>query len=251
MSTYATFFEINFSHSYYTDGKFHELVVSPTSACTSLMKRFGLLFRRTDSGLVVLYNVDFWERANLIENQLKEIEGLVCEFGFHSQNVSFSNFTDLPENNLNTLIFSNKGVSGNGKLSYTIGSERQGFAIASISWSELIEEKTSSIKSAAYNISFDSRKTIWEYYVLNYSNTELRMEGDIKFGVPKPTTLENGQAALLFASRGQVPVYQTQKNKIYLNINPERFLPAPSVANIAPLTSSKSAKFSSKTYVYL
>jgi len=110
---FNTLLNIKLSHEFHTDGLCNELNIIPTDSTKKLLNRFGLLFKKTNSGAILLYeSTDGSPNMKIpIENDLK------FTFQFSVVNSSFITFTDLDfSNQILTLYYFNNlqpTISGN------------------------------------------------------------------------------------------------------------------------------------------
>jgi hypothetical protein len=87
-------FEVVFEHEYFKNGLIQELNIQPTQVTTVVLKNYGLLFKRTKRGFVVLYEID---TANPAESPLRPIISQEkFSFELYMYNTYFTNYTNIP-----------------------------------------------------------------------------------------------------------------------------------------------------------
>ncbi|HEY9115528.1 MAG TPA: hypothetical protein VIN10_12585 [Bacteroidales bacterium] len=110
---FNTLLKINLSHEYHADGLCNELNIIPTQSSRHLLNRFGIFFKNTNSGAVLLYESPDGSLGMKIpiENELK------LTFQFSPTNPAFLNYTDADFSNepLTVFYFNNLNPSINGQ----------------------------------------------------------------------------------------------------------------------------------------
>ncbi len=116
---FARLFEVNISHTYYITKISPDFEIAPTFRCQEQLQNYKLLFRKTATGFIVLYEV------NQDGNPLIPIaENVKFSFVLKSKNPYLHNFTNLPLDSQPNDIFylhnnRQNGDDGNDDLQLT------------------------------------------------------------------------------------------------------------------------------------
>ncbi len=104
---YLPFFEIQLSHTYYTDRRCPDFVIEPTAETERLLKNHRCVIRHYSSGVKMLVSVD-----DSGYPFLPVPKNAVFLFTLRLQNTDFPLFTNLDHlSDLNAPLFSNEGLS--------------------------------------------------------------------------------------------------------------------------------------------
>lgn len=97
-------FEIKIFHSYYKSGTSEDFDIEPTALCRNQLLNYGLLFKKTAGGFVVLYEVVEDDSGN--PHPLKPIEeNTKFSFTLQAKNSSLINYSNLPLNSKPNQIY--------------------------------------------------------------------------------------------------------------------------------------------------
>jgi len=108
MNSFKILFQVKFFHKYYDGYKSNDFEISLMPATIKLLSGYGLLYRSTAEGFLVLYNED---KKHLLES---EREKITLSFGIRSINPHFETFTNIkPINKIVRYFFENESVSFN------------------------------------------------------------------------------------------------------------------------------------------
>lgn len=94
---YQVLFSIQLAHQYYVDGKSRDFELQPTQACAGLLRNFGLLFKKTEDGGIVLFERSAASKADPGEVIRKIKEEVIFTFTLKLKQYSFPNYTQLGE----------------------------------------------------------------------------------------------------------------------------------------------------------
>ena len=87
-------FQVVFEHGYFKDKCLKGLEIRPTEQTLDLLRDYGLLFKRTKTGFVVLYEID---TTSFPEKPLKPIQKeLRLSYEIYVKDVCFVNYTQIP-----------------------------------------------------------------------------------------------------------------------------------------------------------
>ncbi len=92
---FARLFEVLFYHSYYTSGISRDFIIEPAARCRQLLRNYGLLFKKTPQGFVVLYEIirDEADQSAPLKSIEEEIK---LSFILKPSNPYLLNYSDLP-----------------------------------------------------------------------------------------------------------------------------------------------------------
>lgn len=207
--TYTSLFKITVAHSYYASNICECLQYETSAQTKTILDKYGFVMRLLNNGFEIYTN------SQTIEEQLNYISQVagIDAFNFYgiTTDQNFYNFTNIPMNELGVLTYvsdtTDASTDATIQLAETIISEAstQHAVSISIKFDDIIRLKKSS-DAIHFNIQMQARETQWNYYIINNSNQEynqLEITGnnDIQFEQPQEVTLQNGQKALLFASK--------------------------------------------------
>ncbi len=87
-------FDVIFEHQYFRDGKISQLYIEPAQITRSLLRDYGLLFKQTKHGFIILYEKD---TTVINEPPLKTIsKDLKFSFAVFLNSSYFANYTEIP-----------------------------------------------------------------------------------------------------------------------------------------------------------
>ncbi|WP_298507635.1 hypothetical protein [uncultured Kordia sp.] len=210
--TYTSLCKVTVSHTYYASNICECLRYQASQETTTMMNKYGFVLRLVNDGFELYTSSNQSIETHL--HYITQVSGATSfEFIGTTTDPNFSNFTNIPINELGVLTFaSDQTVSNNTsdtkiQLTETFVTDTTAdktIAIC-IKFEDLIRlQKTTS--DISFLIQLQARETQWNYYIINNSNqeyNELAIEGSdkIQFTSPTETTLQNGQKALLFTSK--------------------------------------------------
>ena len=89
-------FEVVFEHEYFKNGLIPDLEIIPTYQTQELLRNYGMLFKKTERGIVILYEID---TAIAAESPLKPVvSDEIFSFELYMTNPYFSNYSNIPLN---------------------------------------------------------------------------------------------------------------------------------------------------------
>jgi len=209
--TYTSLCKVTVSHTYYASNICECLQYQASQETTTMMSKYGFVLRLMKDGFELYTSSSQPIETHL--NYITQVSGATSfEFIGITTDPNFSNFTNIPMNELGVLTFaSDQTVSNTSdtkiQLAETFVTDTTAHKTIAISikFEDLIRlQKTMS--NLSFLIQLQARETQWNYYIVNSSNqeyNELAIEGsdEIQFTSPTETTLQNSQKALLFISK--------------------------------------------------
>lgn len=110
MGTYRILFRVNIWHSYFTNGKCTSFTILPDEATRRLIKKYGLIFRQTDLGIVVLAASQKGANEPVLSDKINT--DFQFNFFLSFTNPYLFNITEIenPENNT-AILYSNKLIT--------------------------------------------------------------------------------------------------------------------------------------------
>ena len=227
-SNYKKILTVEIMHDYFENGLCSSFEINPSSNTRNILKDYGIIFRKTINGFVLISNRD--ERFTSIS-----FNGPIqLTFKLTNNDPLFFNYTDLNleggtnflfQNNNKTNLLHQKGyvdktsmVNNNGFLSGEIkielNSNNQFFGEGS-SKKNLVEKK--------FNINFKSRDVIIRYNLysskedFNYSNLFVTDdENTIKISSMNKRNLSSGRQVFTISQKKQIKSSQIYKKSFFL-----------------------------------
>jgi hypothetical protein len=278
-SNFKIAFSVEATHTYFDKGICNCLQFMPDAGTQMLMKRFGFIIRNKINGLE-LYSNSVSELSVLL-NHINKVSGQ-NSFGFkiETNNSNFNYFTDLPVKWSGQLMYDSQSIvtitdSNIVQLKQTLSEDTDTTCIGSLNvqFDDLL--KYSSANGVAkFQISYKSRSTQWQYFIINKSaltlgNPAIVGKSDISFSSPGNVTIGNGQQAMLFSSGNRlIPLSEVPQYKFDLVNNPAsngsesspkstsaktifKGLPNPDPKQIGIVSIDNQQQVSSPMYVYV
>lgn len=87
--SYQPLLALDFRHSFYADGTFHDLSFSPSPESAVLLEKFGMLFKKESNVVTIYYN-----HASSRSSLVSLLNQHPLAFSFHSRDPYFFNFTE-------------------------------------------------------------------------------------------------------------------------------------------------------------
>lgn len=263
-SNYKLIFSISISHSYFDEKIDPSIIFRPSESSKKLMTRFGLLFNQTENRFELYGNTEE-SIVSFLETIEDSTEITSLDFDLNFSNQSFYAYTELPIDWIGQLVFSsdnelNRIENENIVLQPSFIEEQNINRIGKlhIQFADLLNLANIS-NPVNFNISFSSRATQWQYYIVNSTiNTsfgDIYIDSGIQFDGPVKVTLTNGQDALLFKSKTLIPLSNLPKHKLDL-VNTDgivivKGLPNASPNKISILENNGEKSVTCPSYVYL
>ncbi len=108
MVKFNKLFEVRLFHQYYEAITSKDLVIYPSTDTQNLLKSFGIIFKQTSEGLILLYNED---KRFLLEKLRDE---LTLSFAVSIKNKYFETFSNVvPSTETKKYLFSNRQLDAN------------------------------------------------------------------------------------------------------------------------------------------
>lgn len=162
-----TLFEVGLFHNYYKSGISDDFDIEPTALCKNQLLNYGLIFRKTSKGFVVLYELVKDDHGN--PHPLKSIEENVkYSFMLKSNNPYLINYSDLPLDSQANQIYNLHNLNNN--------MQNGDLLLTSDSNAEFLSQKDRiHLKSQLFNYSSKSANTSVQIETLDgLNNTLLR-----------------------------------------------------------------------------
>lgn len=102
ISSFKKIISVDFFHNYFNDGKLNFFDIITDSKTLSLMKNYGLVFRKKNDGFIILSDSNERFKSSSFNDTIK------LNFFLYFKDNFFLNYTDLPFNNYGLLLFENK-----------------------------------------------------------------------------------------------------------------------------------------------
>ena len=102
ISSFKKIISVDFFHNYFNDGKLNFFDIITDSKTLSLMKNYGLVFRKKNDGFVILSDSNERFKSSSFNDTIK------LNFFLYFKDNFFLNYTDLPFNTDGLLLFENK-----------------------------------------------------------------------------------------------------------------------------------------------
>lgn len=267
-------FSVNIQHGYFPGAVCTCLQFVPDSDTLQLQQRFGFTMRTRKNGFS-WYASTTQPLKSYLEYVVATSGAAGFVFSVHTRQPEFFGFTEMPVNQSGQMLISTANAAAPGEqipltVQFGIKVTGPGLGVLEILFSDLLRVLNNTL-APVFTLSFDARKTQWQYYVINesaitLSNPAITGTGNIVFDGPKPVTLPNGQQAMLFTSGTQLLPLSEQPAYIFSLVNKpaeevpgNRFsvktilkgLPTPIPEQFELLTINGSTQLSSPMYVYI
>ncbi len=267
MGEYRPLFSIEIEHAYFPDRLCRGLEFVPTDLCSKIMDNAGLLYRKTVNGIQVYYEE---EKLEVLQHYVADpSDPLNFCFKVFNNDQYFLNYSDLAFigddsilyfDNLNSKktrtvpcgLHKNDSVSeadleplGSTILDKILNNRDRHLPPAFIvniraqGGSNSLFDKKLQVVSRQFQICFNSRKTIWKYFLLgntaaaNWQIMDLKKEVEFEFSGEE--TLVDNRTALTFRSKTLIDLQQVATTRFQLKEKGSggkviiRHLPMPSV----------------------
>lgn len=201
---YQLITEVAVSHNYYKNGVFRDLQVRPDACTEKVLNEYGFLFNSSEQRFSVYGNESMDESGiDYLANHVTPCFG----FELYSQNAWYTNFTQVPFNELSYQEYHNKGLAeGTTALTgVTVTDANMSGKIARvlIYLEELL--KGDGFSPGNYAISFSARRCQWNFFIVSPSmpeeaNYQVRgIQGEV-FDGPRVVQELPGEVTLHFTS---------------------------------------------------
>lgn len=216
-SKYISLVEVAVLHSFFDNGVFADLKISPDQRTQTFMWNAGLLFRVTTKG----FSVSRPERFDAA--YVSELTGFFgpyhLRFQLFATSEDYVNYTETPLDTLVTYQFDNRKLEPDTNEMIPTGrsglAARTAIGYVDIYLDELVAG--AEMLSKEYSVSFSARSTRWNYYLMNVSSQEVAdmvVEDEDGYAFEGPTeTLVDKKTAYLFTSGTQL--YPLQERSEY------------------------------------
>lgn len=216
---YKILSQVNFKHSYFSDGIPRCFSIKPTIETEKLLLNHSLLFKPKNSGFLLAFE----SFNNGSERSREEVitSDKILKFIVTLNDPLFFNYTSITTPNLSSSVFHFHNFDKD-RLSYLHSSENvessdlvsatdianefftKPFAIIELQLSRLLAEE--------YTISFKEKSTYWRYLLVSEYLKELTkpavLNGSIVFNGPVEIKLPNNKMALAFESNIPIGIKQ-------------------------------------------
>jgi hypothetical protein len=260
---YKLILSVSISHSYFQKKIDPSLRFQPSISTIDLMNRFKIIVRQTSFGIEIYCDTEE-SVESILMTIIASTEISSLDFDFYTDDLSFYSYTELPDR-VGQLVFSsdnklNRNENENIFLypSFIEGQNEKRLGQLHIQLVDLMKFCNTN-NHVNFNISFNSRSTHWQYYIINSSKFSLNemsivSNSGIKFSIPKKIVLQNGQDATLFTSETLIPLSNLPEHKFDLKKSGKTIISGLPNPNIGSLTLDKSngeILFYSPTYIYI
>ncbi len=99
---YQTLFSLKVTHSYYTQQTSPDFQIKPTAGSQVLANKMGVILKVNQTGITIIGDVS---KPEVLLYYLQQYEGLKFSFWLHTSQPYFISITDLPTENLHTLLY--------------------------------------------------------------------------------------------------------------------------------------------------
>jgi len=277
MSTinYNPIFRVDIKHSFFTEGNCNCFDVALSKSTRLLTQQYGFKFEYTN-GSIVCYSSESTNSVALLKYlKTKAVSFFDIKVGVTDDN--FFNYTELPLNWLGVLCYDSEFEKNISEHQYAIltpeyrdSSDLQYLLTIRIHFDTLLNSCNHKEHRSEFRIEFKSRKSIWEYFVVDRTSvvskeTEIISESDVTFN-KSAVMLFNGQLATKFASDTTIKLSQSPKYQFRLvNINSKTTglngepntdiivpcLPSPSTSTINIMDFKGKKTVTSPMYIYV
>jgi len=232
-------FGVEVEHEFFDDGLLRDVRFVPTSESLALMRRAGILVRKTSSGIELHYD---GSRSEALQLFLDEADGELCfQFKVHVRDGVFKNVSEgfLSTQEAIPYFKNESGAEDGGRIRLHTASQasaRDLVPIASDSFAGLLDardlrlppafalrivfpspgtqslEKALDSGPARYFVKFGARKTYWTYYLLGPLADKrvsiVDLDDSIDFESLGPVSLSDAHPALAFRSKAAISLRQ-------------------------------------------
>ena len=269
-NTYKILFDLQVTHTYFKSGFSEGLIYQPCESTSQLMTRYAIKILNTDRGFQ-LYLGEKDSISTFLKYVTKTTGSSYFEFNIRSQDQVFYQYTDLPLNDLKSLLFDSEQSYVDEDfivLKQQFQDHTNNLFKIRVHFEDILNPGAHN-NTAQFRIDFFSRTTKWQYIIINSSERhfdKLSIKGDagVKFDEGTEVLLSNGQAAIAFNSIGkdiafsQVPRYNF--DLISIVNDPEegkrttvifKELPMPNPSQLQMLDSNTESNVVSPVYLYI
>ncbi|WP_299276850.1 hypothetical protein [uncultured Psychroserpens sp.] len=207
-NSYRILFDLLVTHTYFKTGFCEGLTYKPSKSTSELMDRFNLKVLNIDKGF------QFYSRGKVpfdtfLNYITKATEHSYFEFNAQSTDQVFYQYTNLPLDDIKTLLFDSEQSHAEGDfivLNQQFQKRSANLFTLRIQFSDILMHLA---KDAIghYRIDFSSRATKWQYTIINnsqehYNELSIKSNSEVEFDSGKEVVLNNGQKAIAFTSIG-------------------------------------------------
>ncbi|MEN8179266.1 MAG: hypothetical protein ABFS39_11725 [Pseudomonadota bacterium] len=237
MGSYRALFELTVDHSYFANGKCSCLDYIPNDSTARMIKNAGLLIKKTNSGLLVLYDLNKLEALRLYLDD--DEDGFEFIFKLFAKDPDFKAYTEpFSEAGSEVLYFDSQSssVSTDGKIRLhaskqitrkylsrldsvdlkDVLSQKERLLppvsvikLRALDFSKLFNEQSES-RTLNYYLKFKARHTYWKYYLHSkkadksiYINDP---ENRVSFLPADTVELSDGRTVLSYRSKKLIPL---------------------------------------------
>lgn len=266
--SYQKWITVNVEHSYFSDGRCHNLRFEPTTDCRKKMRRSGNFFYPTPIGFII-----FKETANIKENVKSTTGGCVFDIEVYSTDGFFASYSNLEIDYRQGKIYyvgspSKPGADKSKEKRLTLVERDSGKEVEAVPVTLKLRQnvKTAFIVSIDdtrrdYNIRVASRPVSWEYHVIANENhrklNQLAIRNNNEKLLPgllfKQTRIDEQRKEAVFISSQPIPLTERPYQSIELiekNSSGTPLIPHLPNADISSLH-VKEKKWAAKIYVYI
>ncbi len=227
MSDYKKYIDVTVHHGYFNSGPCTALRFEPNEETIRVIARFGMVFQPKANGFSLFTSKKF-------------------DFSYLKDTLEFTHFEfEMRQTDSNFLAYTDFDPDWNGFISYSVveqalvpeyETEKRALLGNAILGSVTIGVD----QGGTYEITFQARSTVWDYYIINQSSLDLdssvitTKSGD-QFPEPIPAHTISDLETLLFSSGDQLyPLTQKPEQFFQLRVGSKvlfKALPVPIVDN--------------------
>tara|TARA_B100001250_G_C19773742_1_gene778532 strand:+ start:333 stop:1169 length:837 start_codon:yes stop_codon:yes gene_type:complete len=228
-SNFKKIIAVKLFHNFFLNGKFNFFDIKPNNETKRYLTNYGIIFRKDDNGFVLILNNDDKFASSTFKGDVT-----LC-FQLEFKDDFFLNYTDIPYNNNQKLIFSNSydvklhkneyvdntschidsnsGFSSDITLTINKNNEYFGY-----------ENTKSDLQEITYKVNFNTRDLIFRYNFIT-SKKELNgffitnEEGSVKYNNFYKRILSSGLDVFCFNYKNNIKASEFYDIKLFLKKN--------------------------------
>src|SRR3569833_1345428 len=222
-SNFQIAFNVDVSHSYFEHNVCSCLQYSYGPVTRALAARFDMRIRKRVSGFGFYINTR-GSLSSFLQYACAATGQTYFDFDMSATNPAFNFFTESPAGWLGTLVYDSNSVLSirSGDIIRLIPGQVTGAGASNVGILRVHFDDLINNGCMQFDISYDARATLWQYFVINSSavslqNPSISGKAGISFTGPENVTMETGQQAMLFTSgESLLPMAQVPKHRFNL-----------------------------------
>jgi hypothetical protein len=249
MGAYEPLFSILVEHPFFSDRRCRNLAFIPTDTCMTVMENTGLIMKKDINGIHVLCDLDRLQSLRLYIDD--PTDPLSLCFKVYANDPLFFNYTDLPAfDGKRILYFDNRRATDDSTDLIILNTghcvSEKDLVEPSVTIKTILSTKDAIVRPVCivnicakdekktaylldqkhrvaaknYAIRFDTRKTLWRYYLLGTMRRENLYIADpnnkTEFETPRNVALPGNRSALCFTSTSAIPLTEVPSPRFQL-----------------------------------